>query len=123
MNNNFCSLCGRKNVKLWRPLKVEEKPVPLICATCAEKHQLPYLIKGRIEYWQVNEAGEIWKDIENRSQGKSSVLRIVIPEKKKIGSLEDLDWIPAYIDKGGKCYVEEFPPIEVYERWAELKIK
>ena len=33
-----CSLCGRKHVKLWRPYMDIE---PLICASCAEKLQVP----------------------------------------------------------------------------------
>jgi hypothetical protein len=102
---------------------VEEKTVPLICASCAEKHQVPYLIEGRNEYWGVNEKGKIWKDIENRSQGETNILRVVIPEKKKVNSLEDLDWIPAYIDEAGKCYVEEFPPIKLYDDWEELRVR
>ena len=36
--NYVCSICGRKNVKLWRPYIDEE---PLICATCAEERQSP----------------------------------------------------------------------------------
>ncbi len=33
-----CSICGRQNVKLWRPYMDTE---PLICATCAEERQSP----------------------------------------------------------------------------------
>ena len=33
-----CTLCGRSNVKLWRPYLCSQ---PLICAACAEKRQSP----------------------------------------------------------------------------------
>ena len=33
-----CSICGKQNVKLWRPYMDTE---PLICATCAEERQSP----------------------------------------------------------------------------------
>lgn len=118
--NNRCSLCGRENVKLWRPFKVEEKPVPLICASCAEKNQLPYSIKGKLEYWRIDKEGKIGK---SGSLEKTFILRVTVPEKKKINSLEDLDWIPAYIDKEGKCYVNECIPVKFFEEWKNLETR
>ena len=40
-----CSICGKKNVKLWRPYMDTE---PLICATCAEERQSPKEYDERI---------------------------------------------------------------------------
>ena len=34
--NYVCSICGKRNVKLWRPYMDTS---PLICAECAEKRQ------------------------------------------------------------------------------------
>lgn len=45
-----CSICGKKNVKLWRPYG---DSAPLICAECAEERQSP------MEYTEL-----IWKKDE-----------------------------------------------------------
>ena len=37
-DNYVCSICGKRNVKLWRPYMDN---APLICAECAEKRQTP----------------------------------------------------------------------------------
>ena len=75
MKNYKCAICGKKNVKLWRP---DTGGGPLVCADCAEKLQSPqeyeeyswketedgYVGKptGRtfpMEKWSVNEKGKI----------------------------------------------------------------
>lgn len=81
-DNYVCSICGKRNVKLWRP---HTNTAPLICAECAEKQQTPrsypeiticfFKKEGRLSYeeftgkiislpeWEVNEEGEIPQDI------------------------------------------------------------
>ena len=48
-DNYVCSICGKRNVKLWRPYMGTE---PLICAECAEKRQSPR--EYREEVWKTN---------------------------------------------------------------------
>lgn len=48
-DNYVCSICGKRNVKLWRPYMGTE---PLICAECAEKRQSPR--EYREEVWETN---------------------------------------------------------------------
>jgi hypothetical protein len=45
--NYMCSICGKHNVKLWRPYTNTK---PLICAECAEKAQVPREYKEKT--WQ-----------------------------------------------------------------------
>lgn len=47
MENYSCSLCGKTNVKLWRPYGHAS---PLICAECAEKrYQISTLLVPAIK--------------------------------------------------------------------------
>ena len=50
--NYVCSICGKRNVKLWRPYM---DTTPLICAECAEKRQTPYEYEETI--WQKEDNG------------------------------------------------------------------
>lgn len=50
--NYVCSICGKRNVKLWRPYM---DTTPLICAECAEKRQTPYEYEETI--WQKEDTG------------------------------------------------------------------
>ena len=76
MENYACAICGKQNVKLWRPYSDTE---PLICATCAEERQSPIEYDERtwekrpggayvgtptrkkllLEKWNVDEKGKV----------------------------------------------------------------
>ena len=74
-----CSICGRENVKLWRPYMDLE---PLICATCAEKRQSPW------EYDEVK-----WEKRGSISRGTPTGRKLPLPkwvvdEKGKVPSYD-----------------------------------
>lgn len=50
--NYMCSICGKRNVKLWRPYM---DTAPLICAECAEKRQTPCEYEETL--WQKEDNG------------------------------------------------------------------
>lgn len=60
-----CSICGRKNVKLWRPYGND---LPLICAFCAEKRQSP------LEYQEI-----IWSETPNGYTGEHTGKKLPVP--------------------------------------------
>ena len=78
-----CSICGRRNVKLWRPYM---DTAPLICAECAEKRQTPH------EYeetkWQKEENG--WYT------GKFTGKKLPLPEWK----VDENGQVPSYTGPG-----------------------
>ena len=77
--NYKCSICGRENVKLWRPYMDIE---PLICATCAEERQSPW------EYDEVKweKQGPISRGIPTGR--KLPLPKWVVDEKGKIPSYD-----------------------------------
>ena len=51
-DNYVCSVCGKRNVKLWRPFS---NVAPLICAECAEERQTPIMYEEVI--WKKKNTG------------------------------------------------------------------
>ena len=92
MRNYVCSICGKKNVKLWRPYMDE---YPLVCAECAEKRQVP------IEYdelsWETNSKKD--KDCFPLI-GKPTGKKLILPKWK----VNEEGLVPSYLgpDHEGK---------------------
>lgn len=78
--NYVCSICGKRNVKLWRPYM---DTTPLICAECAEKRQTPYEYEETI--WQKEDNG--W--YTGKFTGKKlSLPKWEVDEKGKVPSYQ-----------------------------------
>lgn len=78
-----CSICGKRNVKLWRPYMGTS---PLICAECAEKRQTPE------EYEEC-----IWKkESEGYYTGKFTGRMLPLPKWK----VDEEGFIPSYQGPG-----------------------
>lgn len=54
--NYACAICGNHNVKLWRPCHCA---YPLICATCAEEHQVVKAYNERTIWEPMTHNGDI----------------------------------------------------------------
>ena len=71
-DNYVCSICGKRNVKLWRPYM---DTAPLICAEYAEERQSPR------EYEE-----KVWSKVgEERFSGKLTGKRLPLPKWKVNG--------------------------------------
>lgn len=128
-----CSICGKKNVKLWRPYG---DSAPLICAECAEKRQTP------MEYNKV-----IWKKEDGEYIGRITDEKLPLPkwkvdEKGKVPSYngpgpkglpspmtdqlivdissEKTTMIPACPDEDGNFWCYTVVPEDVCKWWNEL---
>lgn len=113
--NYLCSNCGNRDVKLWRP---DKDTTPLICAECAEKHQIPMGNKKEKSHtfpkWKVNEKGQI--PSYHEGAGTTNVLVV---------SLADCDFtelVPAILNEDGRfCTYENMQQKkELYKWWEEL---
>ena len=77
-----CFICGRQNVKLWRPYMGTE---PLICAKCAEERQTTE------EYDEC-----IWKKVGNGYVGTHTGKKLSLPKWK----VDNKGKIPSYDGPG-----------------------
>lgn len=81
--NYVCSICGKRNVKLWRPYM---GTAPLICAKCAEKRQSPQ------EYEET-----IWKkEGEDQYVGTFTGKKLPLPKWE----VNDKGKVPSYFGPG-----------------------
>lgn len=137
-DNYVCSICGKRNVKLWRPYIGTE---PLICAECAEKRQTPREYekiswssaepsrctgeftgkKRRLPKWKVNENGKIPTELGPGPDGKpltmTNKLSINISDVSTAYSPGSTLMVPAYPDEGGEF---SSVPLGICEWWDAL---
>lgn len=90
--NYVCSICGKRNVKLWRPYM---DTTPLICAECAEKRQTPYEYEETI--WQKEDNGWYTGKFTGKNfpylNGKS-MRKVKFPHIKDLDLMANLDlWL------------------------------
>lgn len=125
-----CSICKRKNVKLWRPY-MDTKP--LICAVCAEERQslemyderawkkVSGIYKGKLTgtklplpKWKINEEGNIpsYKGPGPYGEPIEMIdnIRVNIEEFPNIASLKSICMVPAIADGEGCFYADNFVP-------------
>ena len=137
-----CSICGKKNVKLWRPYG---DSAPLICAECAEKRQTPREYRETIwtkvgedhfsgEFtdkkfplpkWKVNEEGKIPTDIgpvlEEMKIPMTDQLIVDISDVSKAYSSGSTTMIPARLtDEEDNFWCYTVVPEDVCKWWDEL---
>lgn len=130
-----CSICGRKHVKLWRPYVGAE---PLICASCAEKRQVPreydecvweekigfYIGKptGKklpLPMWTVNENGEIPSHHGPRPDGTPMYMTDqLLLNTKDLLPYDDMIFWPAIPNKDG-IFIRYPSKEEKYYKWWE----
>lgn len=138
-----CSICGKKNVKLWRPYG---DSAPLICAGCAEKRQSPrkYMEKvwskvgeerfsgeytGRelpLPKWEVNEKGKIPTNMGPAPEGMTMIpmtdqLSVDLSDVSKAYPSGSTTMIPACLtaeEDNFWCYT--VVPEDVCKWWEEL---
>ena len=139
MKNYVCFLCGRRNVKLWRPYS---RTAPLICAECAEKRQTPRKYEEKIwrkrgnswyegiptgkklllPKWRVDKNGKIPSCYGPGPVGQPECLT-----DKLIINLADIlsagctSMVPACpSEDDGEFWGYPFIPEDLYKWWAEL---
>ena len=143
-DNYVCSVCGRRDVKLWRPYG---DTYPLICAECAEKMQAHYEYdeviwfpdgekgyKGRftgntipLPKWTVDDDGLVPSYEGPGPEG--------VPERKTDQLIVDLSSVSEVYKSGQTCMIPAAPvgnnsfwgymsvPEEVCKWWKELPTK
>lgn len=137
-----CSICGKKNVKLWRPYG---DSAPLICAECAEKRQTPREYRETIwtkvgedhfsgkftgekfplPKWKVNQEGKIPTDIgpvlEEMKIPMTDQLIVDISDVSKAYSSGSTTMIPACLtDEEDNFWCYTVVPEEACKCWDEL---
>lgn len=138
--NYFCTICGRKNVKLWRPYK---DVTPLICAECAEKRQVkieydeqiyekkngnyigkPTGKKITLKKWKVDKKGNVPSyDGPGPIESDISVTNQLIIDISDVSdnySSKNTTMIPAYPDENCKFYGYSSCPENIQAWWEEL---
>ncbi len=142
--NYQCCVCGKRNVKLWRPYM---DSAPLICAKCAEKRQTPWQYdeviwqkEGEDRYvgtftkkklplpkWEVDEKGNVpsylgpGPDGENRE--KTDQLIVDLSDVSKSYRSGSTTMIPACPDESGDFWNYTCVPKEVCKWWEKLPTK
>ncbi len=137
-----CSICGKKNVKLWRPYG---DSAPLICAECAEERQSPREYREKIwtklgedhfsgtytgkklplPKWKVNENGKIPTNMGPAPEGMTKIpmtdqLLVDISDVSKAYSSGSTTMIPACPDGDGNFWCYTVVPEDVCKWWDEL---
>lgn len=142
MENYSCSLCGKTNVKLWRPYG---HAVPLICAECAEKRQVKrtcvvyeWEIHGvvligtptggtiELEKWKIDDEGNIPSQFIYDPNAKKPIeliekLTVYLNDLTgNVGFQTSTLLVPAIKDEKGNFYFSEDVPIDKKEGWRKL---
>ena len=141
MKNYACNICGKENVKLWRPYMGTE---PLICATCAETRQSPreydeciwekmsddhYVGKhtGKklpLNKWKVNEKGKVptYWGLEPKELPMSMTDQLIVNlnDISTAYSSGETTMIPAVPDEDGDFWGYTAVPEERCKWWEEL---
>jgi len=136
-----CSLCGKKNVKLWRPYMCT---APLICAECAEKRQSireckdgvwekddKYYIKRTNEKiitlpkWKINEKGKIPSPYgpgpEGLPESMTDQLTIDLSDLPNTCFTNEVTMVPACpTEDGSEFYGYTSVPDDVCKWWDNL---
>ena len=109
--NYVCSICGKRNLKLWRPIMDTD---PLICAECAEKRQTP---RESLPKWKVNKDGEVpsYDDLGPTDQLIVD-LSDVSPSYKSVST----SMVPAKPNEKEGFWAYGSAPEEVHKWWDEL---
>lgn len=138
-----CCVCGRQNVKLWRPYMGTE---PLICAKCAEERQAPqeydeyiwekkdnmYVGKytGRqlpLPKWEVNDKGKVPSNFgpvpECLSVEMTTQLIISLKDVSEAYSSSETVMVPAVPNENGIFLGDASIPEELCKWWEELPTK
>lgn len=144
--NYVCSICGKSNVKLWRPCSMV---YPLICAQCAEDHQISrtchnielndkptiagYYVGIKtsngisLPDWQVNEYGCIssgkFSDSDGSPVFETNLLPVNLSEIADDISSNITLLMPAYPTKDGTFWGYPSAPKDVITWWQKLPTK
>ena len=139
-DNYVCSICGKRNVKLWRPYM---DTTPLICAECAEERQSPREYEEKIwskegkwfsgkftgkklplQKWKVNESGKIPTDMGPTPEGTvipmTEQLLIDMSDVSTAHSTGRTSMIPACPNEDGDFWGYTCVPEENCKWWEEL---
>lgn len=140
-DNYVCSICEKRNVKLWRPYGDTE---PLVCAECAEKRQSPHeyaemswskqkdgsykgIPTGKmlpLPKWTVNAKGKVpiyeGPGPEGAPPIMTDQLIVDLRDVSKAYSSGSTTLIPASPDEDGEFWCYTSVPEEVCKWWEEL---
>ena len=134
-----CAICGRENVKLWRPYMNTE---PLVCATCAEERQTPLEYEEKtwekkgdcyfgtptgkmipLPKWKVDDKGKIPSSLGPGHDGQISLTTLLIVNLKDVSAScrsGHTTIVPAVADEDGEFYGYSSVPQELCEWWDNL---
>lgn len=139
--NYVCSICGKRNVKLWRPYMGTS---PLICAECAEERQTPQEYdetiwnkeadgfytgtvtdkKLPLPKWKVNENGKVPSYFgpgpEGAPESMTDQLIVNLADVSTSYSSGSTSMVPAAPDADGDFWGYTSVPEEVCKWWEEL---
>ncbi len=139
--NYVCSICGKRNVKLWRPYMDTS---PLICAECAEERQTPkeyeetiWAKKADGSYtgtftgknlplpkWKVNEKGKVPSYLgpgpNGVTESMTDQLIVNLADVSVSYSSGSTSMVPASPDENGDFWGYTSVPEEVCKWWEEL---
>lgn len=138
-NNYVCAVCGRREIKLWRPYM---GTAPLICATCAEKRQSLRVYRETVSLndvegntigktninfplpkWKVNEDGAIPSPVRphyEESRPMTKRLLVNLSDVAREYSSGAMDMIPAIPDENGFFWGITSAPKDSVEWWKNL---
>ena len=140
-DNYVCSICGKRNVKLWRPYMDTS---PLICAECAEKRQSPREYEEKVwstnekgwycgrftqkklplPKWEVNEKGKIPTDMGPGPEGMpipmTDQLLVDLSDVSTSYTSGNTSMVPACPDDDGNFWGYTSVPEETCKWWEEL---
>ena len=139
--NYVCSICGKRDVKLWRPYMDTE---PLVCAECAEKRQTPQEYEETIWHkeedgshtgtftgkklplpkWKVDEKGKVPSYFGPGPDGETKCvtdqLIVDLSDVSTSYTSGSTTMIPASPDEDGEFWGYTSVPEEVCKWWEEL---
>ena len=138
-----CSICGKQNVKLWRPYGDAK---PLICATCAEERQSPMEYdehvwekkyghyigtptkrKLPLPKWKVNSEGKVplyeGPGPEGVTRAMTDQLIVNLKDVSESYSSGETDMVPAVPDGAGDFWAYTSVPADRCKWWTELPTK
>jgi hypothetical protein len=141
-DNYVCYICGKRNVKLWRP---NISNAPLICAECAEKHQSSCIYDERIWHedkkthsyigectgkklilpkWEVDKKGNIPFSYGPGPEGNpimmTDKLFVDLPAAEPFDDEKDTQMIPAVPDENGLFFFYDSIPRHLKKWWEKL---
>lgn len=141
MNLNYCcSVCGKQNVKLWRPYN---DTTPLICATCAEERQSEIYYDEKVwekrsdcfvgnptgqklilPKWEVDQNGKVPSPFgpgpEELDEEKTDQLIINLSDVSKNYISGETTVIPAMPDEDGNFWAYTAVPEDKVNWWENL---